>query len=139
MLFPCALCGTTVAKAMADPKRRSGRTKAIKTFMVTSAYRPIEFSGMSQAGALKGTFVLNICSAGQTNSYHHATPNITEVTPSYFEGTWRDCPAQGPTPGPSGSPGRNGPSWLYHPYAGRRPRNLGPDFASTGCICILFS
>jgi hypothetical protein len=72
--------------------------------MVTSAYRPIEFSGMSQAGALKGTFVLNICSAGQTNSYHHATPNITEVTPSYFEGTWRDCPAQGPTPGPSWTP-----------------------------------
>jgi hypothetical protein len=59
---------------MADPKRRRGRTRAIKTFMVTSAYRYIEFSRMSQAGALKGTFVLNICLAGQTNSYHDATP-----------------------------------------------------------------
>jgi hypothetical protein len=41
---------------------------------VTSAYRSIEFTGMSQAGALKGTFVLNICLAGQTNSYHLCHP-----------------------------------------------------------------
>jgi hypothetical protein len=59
---------------MADPKRRRGRTRAIKTFMVTSAYRSLEFTGMSQAGALKGTFVLNICLAGQTNSYHLCHP-----------------------------------------------------------------
>jgi hypothetical protein len=48
MLFPW---GTTVAKAMADPRRRRGRTKAIKTFMVKSAYPSMGLSRMSQTGA----------------------------------------------------------------------------------------
>jgi hypothetical protein len=59
--------------------------------MVTSAYRSMGLSRMSQTGA-PGRLSFSI-SALRVRLTHtiNATPNITEVTPSHFEGTWSAC------------------------------------------------
>src|ERR1700761_5561685 len=73
MLFRFARCGTTIsailvgvlAKAMADPRRTRGRTRAIATFMITLAYR---FYGACQHvtdGGRLGAFVLHLSPPGQ--------------------------------------------------------------------------
>jgi hypothetical protein len=68
-----------------------GRTRAIKTFMVTSAYRSMGLSRMSQTGAPgRLSFPIAALRVRLTHPIN-ATPNITEVTPSYFEGTWNAC------------------------------------------------
>lgn len=58
---------------------------------MTSAYRSTGLSGMSQAGALRK--LLFSTSALRVRLTHTIMPpqNITEVTPSYLDGTWNAC------------------------------------------------
>jgi hypothetical protein len=66
-----------------------GRTRAIKTFMVTSAYRSMGLSRMSQTGAPGGlSFPIAALRVRLAHTIN-ATPTIPGVTPSHFEGTWK--------------------------------------------------
>ena len=67
-----------LAKARADPRRRSGRTRAIKIFMVKSAYRSIRLSGMSQAEARRElSFSISASqSQGHNSEARHRPPLV---------------------------------------------------------------
>jgi hypothetical protein len=51
---------------MANPRTTRGRTKAIKVFIVKSAYRSVGIGGISQAGALRELSFSIFGLAGQT-------------------------------------------------------------------------